>query len=391
MAVRLETRMHFSSSPMMHRTLFGVWLLCAFVLPASAEPGVTDKTILIGQNITLQGGKNDYGVAAQQGAKLYIDQVNAAGGVHGRKLVMRTLDDDNKAGSAQANARTLVNEGAFLLFGSIEGGPSMEIVKVAHDAGVPFFGPMAGSPGLRRPYEPMVFPVRAEHREEFRALMGWGKNVGLKTVGFFHSDSDTGREHLQNVNLLAKELGMQVVMPLPFKSDLSDAQIDAMVQALANANPDIVFNHGSVGLYGKLIAKAKLAGLKTNFMAVNSGSSQLAKSLGPLGGGMLFSQVVPSPWERKRELTREYQDAARRADANAEFTYGGMEGFMTAKALMLALRAAGRDLSRASFVRALEGAQFDLGGVHARYRSGDHEGSRFVDLSMVARDRRFLH
>jgi len=383
--------MNSSSCPMLHRTLVGVWLLGALVLPAVAEPGVTDKTIVIGQNITLQGGTNAYGVAAQQGAKLYIDQANAAGGVHGRKLVLRTLDDDNKSGVAQANARTLVKDGAFVLFGSIEGGPSMEIVKVAHDTGVPFFGPMAGSPGLRRPHEPMVFPVRAEHREEFHALMAWGKSVGLTTVGFFHSDSDTGREHLQNVNLLAKELGMQVVMPLPFKSDLSDAQLDAMVQALEKAKPDIMFNHGSVGLYGKLITKAKLASLKTHFMAVNSGSSQLAKSLGPLASGMLFSQVVPSPWERKRELTREYQDAARRADASAEFTYGGMEGFMTAKALVLALRAAGRDLGRAGFVRALESGQFDLGGIQSRYRSGNHEGSRFVDLSMVARDGRFLH
>jgi ABC-type branched-subunit amino acid transport system substrate-binding protein len=221
--------------------------------------------------------------------------------------------------------------------------------------------------------------------------MAWGKSTGLKTVGFFHADSQTGREHLENVTLLAKELGMQVVLPLPFKSDISDAQIDELVQAIARAKPDMMFNHGSPGLYQKLITKAKQAGIKTNFMAVNSGSSQLAKGLGPLAAGMLFSQVVPSPWERKRELTREYQEAARRADANAEFTYGGVEGFMTAKVLVLALRAAGRDLSRAGLVRALEAAQFDLGGVQVRYRSGDHEGSRFVDLSMVARDGRFLH
>ncbi len=377
---------------MRDRALVGLWLLCAAVLPAAAEPGVTDTAITIGQSITLQAGKNAYGVAAQQGAKLYLDQVNAAGGVFGRKLVLRTLDDDNKSANAQANARTLIKDGAFLLFGSIEGGPSMEIVKVAVEAGVPFFGPMAGSPGLRRPHASMVFPVRAEHREEFRTLMAWGKSVGLKTVGFFHADSDTGREHLQNVNLLAQELGMQVVLPIPFKSDITDAQMDLLVQAVAQTRPDIVFNHGSAGLYGKLISQAKKAGVKSNFMAVNSGSSQLAQNLGPLAAGMLFTQVVPSPWERKRELTREYQDAAQRADAKAEFTYGGLEGYMTAKALVLALRAAGPGLSRAGFVRALEaGQQFNLGGVKAQYRSGDHEGSRFVDLSMVARDGRFIH
>jgi branched-chain amino acid transport system substrate-binding protein len=371
--------------------LMGACVFAGWLAPAAAEPGVTDKAVVIGQTITLQGGKNAYGVAVQQGAKLYIDQVNAAGGVHGRKLVLRTLDDDNQASTAAANARELVKDGAFLLFGSIEGGPSTEIVKVAQEASVPFFGPMAGSPGLRRPYQPMTFPVRAEHRDEFRALMSWGRNTGLKTVGFFHADSDTGREHLQNVTLIAKELGLQVVLSLPFKSDLSDAQIEQFTQSIAKVKPDMMINHGSAGLYQKLITQARKAGSRANFMAVNSGSSQLAKALGPLAEGMLFAQVVPSPWERKRELTREYQDAARRADPQAEFTYGGLEGFMTAKALVLALQAAGRNLSRAGLVRALEAGAFDLGGVQTRYRGGDHEGSRFVDLSMVARDGRFLH
>lgn len=358
---------------------------------SAADPGVSATEVVIGQSITLQGGKNAYGLAVQQGAKLYIDQVNAAGGVHGRKLMLRTLDDDNKTGVAEANARKLVQDGAFLLFGSVEGGPSTAIVKVAQETGVPFFGPMAGSPGLRRPFQPLVFPVRAEHRDEFKALMTWGKNTGLKTVAFFHADSPTGLEHLENVRIIAKALELNVVLPLPFGSDVGDAQIDQMVQATLKAKPDMMLNHGSPGLYQKLITKARLAGSKTNFMAVNSGSSQIAKGLGALAEGMLFAQVVPSPWERKRAITREYQDATRRTDAQAEFTYGGLEGFMTAKALVMALRATGRDLTRAHLVRTLDSGQFDLGGVATRYSNGDHEGSRFVDLSMVARDGRFLH
>jgi branched-chain amino acid transport system substrate-binding protein len=376
----------------LRNAVLGACLAVAAALPATADPGVSSTEVVIGQTITLQGGKNAYGVAAYRGVKLYLDEVNAAGGVHGRRIVLRTLDDDNQSATAEANARKLVQDGAFVLFGSIEGGPSTAIAKVAQEARVPFFGPMAGSPGLRRPHQPMVYPVRAEHREEFRALLTWGKGIGLKTVGFIHADSDTGREHLQNVELIAKALGLQVVLPLPFKGDPGDAQFDQMVQAMARTQPDMMLNHGSSGLYRQLIVKAKAAGLKTNFMAVNSGSSQIAKGLGPLAAGMLFAQVVPSPWERKREITREYQAASRRADANAEFTYGGMEGFMTAKALVLALRATGRDLSRDSFVKVLDsGASFDLGGLGTRYRRGDHEGSTFVDLSMVARDGHFIH
>ncbi|MCC6250013.1 MAG: ABC transporter substrate-binding protein [Rubrivivax sp.] len=358
---------------------------------ARAEPGVTDSEILIGQSITLQGGKNAYGVAAHHGMKLYIDQVNAAGGLHGRRIVVKTLDDDNRNATAEANARKLVDEGAFMLFGAVEGGPSTAVMKVAAERKVPFFGPMAGPPALRRPHQEWVFPVRAEHRDEFRALMEWGKSLGMKTVGFFHVDSANGKEHLGNVNMIAKELGLQVVLSVPFKPDTSDTDLERFVGQIRDAKPDLLFNHGSAALYEKLVSKALRAGLRTRFVGVNSGSTQIARSLGPLAQGMVFAQVVPSPWERKREITREYQEAARRADPKAEFSYGGMEGFLTAKALVMALRAAGKDLTRTSFARSLRGSTFDLGGVKVQYTNTEHTGSRFVDLSMVDRNGRFIH
>jgi branched-chain amino acid transport system substrate-binding protein len=366
--------------------------LAAAALPAwAADPGLTDRELVVGQAISLQGGKNTHGVAALLGIRVYLDSVNAAGGVNGRRIVLKTLDDDAKGPTAEAHARKLVDDGVFMLFGSLEGGPSTAVAKVAGEKNVPFLGPMAGPPALRRPYKPMVFPVRAEHRDEFRALMAWGKSIGLKTVGFFHADGPNGAEHLTNVRNHAKDLDLQVVLAQPFKPDTTDAQIDDMVRQIAAGKPDMYFNHGSPALYEKLVRKAKQAGLKTTFMAVNSGSSQIAKALGPMAQGMVFAQVVPSPWERKRAITREFQDAMRKADPKAEFSYGALEGYVTAKALVTALRGAGRDLSRAGLAKWLENASFDLGGIKVEYGTGEHVGSRFVDLSMVNREGRFMH
>ena len=72
---------------------------------AMAADGVTRSQLLIGQNITLQGGKNDYGTAVQDGIQTYLNLVNGRGGVNGRQIVLKTLDDDNKAAQAEANAR----------------------------------------------------------------------------------------------------------------------------------------------------------------------------------------------------------------------------------------------------------------------------------------------
>jgi ABC-type branched-subunit amino acid transport system substrate-binding protein len=352
--------------------------------------GVTDTSIVLGQNLSLQGGKNSYGVAAAEGMKLCVDQVNAAGGVHGRKIVMRILDDDNKADQAEANARQLVADGAFILFGAIDGGPSTAVMKVANELKVPFFGPLAGPPTLRSPHQPLVFPVRAEHQDEFRALMTWGKSTGLKTVGFLRADTAVGQMHLANVQRIAAELGLQVVLDLPFKGDISDAQIGAWVKGIEASKADMFLNHGSVGLYQKLVSQAKTAGVKTTFMAVNSGSSQIAKGLGPLAKGMVFAQVVPNPWARKLGIAREYQDAARKADPKAEFSYGALEGYMTAKAMVMSLQATGRELTRERWLRTMANARFDLGGLTIQYKTGLHEGSRYVDLSMVDREGRFI-
>ena len=356
-----------------------------------ADPGVSDTQIVIGQSIALEGGKNSYGLAAAEGAKLYFDMVNAAGGVHGRKIVLDVLDDNNKAADAEANARKLIANGVFILFGSIEGGPSTGVMKAANELRVPFFGPMAGSPTLRRPFSPYVFPVRAEHRDEFRALMTWGKRIGLKTVGFLHAESDVGLSHLENVKLIAAELGLTVNAAIPLKNAPSDADIDAMVKAIGEKKPDIFFNHGSGSVYQKIIAKAKAARLTTNFMGVNSGSTQIAKGLGELASGIVFAQVVPNPLERKHLISREFQDAALKADFRQGLSYGALEGFLTAKVLVLGLKGSGRDLTRAGLVRTLEAANFELGGVTLSYSPKTHEGSRFVDLSMVSRDGRFVH
>lgn len=356
----------------------------------AAEPGVAPAEILIGQNITLQGGKNAYGVEVLAGIKTLLADANRAGGVHGRRIVLRTLDDDNQAATAEANARKLVEGGAFILFGSLEGGPSTAVLKAAEELKVPFFGPMAGSPNLRRPYQPLVFPVRAEHREEFRVLLRYGASIGHRRVGFFHADSEVGRLHLANVRLAAQEAGVEFAAAMPFKSDLDDAKIDAMVRQLAEARADLVLNHGSASLYERLIRKARGAGLKCSFVAVNSGSTQLAASLGELAQGMVFSQVVPSPWARKTAIAREYQEAFARTNPGRAFSYGSMEGYLTAKAMVAALRLAGPQPTRSGFAKALIGANFDLGGFRLEYGNGLHTGSTYVDLAMVTRDGKFL-
>ena len=237
---------------------------------AHAADGVSAQQLLIVQTITLQGGKNDYGVAVLDGVQAYLAQVNRQGGIADRKVVVKVLDDDNKPAQAEANARELITKDkVFIVFGSIEGGPSNAVMKVSNELKVPFFGPMAGSPTFRAPHQPLVFPVRAEHKEEFRALLAHAKNLGMTRVAFLRSDSAVGQEHLANVRKIIQPLGLELAADLPFKSDINDAGIDAVVKQIASSGAQMVFNHGSTGIYEKIIRKAREQQLTTQFYGVN--------------------------------------------------------------------------------------------------------------------------
>jgi branched-chain amino acid transport system substrate-binding protein len=370
-------------------------IACATLLavaPAQAVDGVTARQLLIGQSITLEGGKNDYGAAVLAGVQTYLSVVNAHGGVNGRQILLKTLDDENNSAKAETNAHRLVEQDkVFALFGSIEGGPSIAVMKAANELKVPFFGPMAGSPTLRRPYQSLVFPVRAEHREEFVALLLHAKSLGMQKVAFLRADSETGQQHLANVRLICQQLGMTLVADLPFKSDITDDQLEKMVMQLEQTGAQMVFNHGGAGIYEKFIRKAKAKAVHTVFYAVNSASAQLVKRLGELSHGMVFTQVVPSPWERKSAITREYQAEFARFKPGQEFSYGSLEGYVTAKALVAGLLLAGPNPSREGFVAALEGATLDINGLRASYDRSNHKGLAFVDISMVTRESKFRH
>jgi branched-chain amino acid transport system substrate-binding protein len=367
-------------------------LACGWSAPSFAEEGVSPKAIVIGQSLALQGGKNSYGVAVAEGIQAWLKVVNGRGGVAGRQIALRTLDDNNQSATAKTNAQQLISqEKVFILFGSIEGGPSSGVMEVAVAAGVPFFGPMAGSPGLRSPHQPLVYPVRAEHREEFRALLQYARKTGATRVGFFRSDSEVGLQHLENVRRISKELGLEVVADMPFKSDITPAQLDELARRIRSTQAQVVFNHGSAGTYEKLVRATLAQGNRNVFYGVNSGSTQLAHNLGDLARGMVFAQIVPSPWERKTALARAYQVDYARAYPDREFSYGSLEGYLTARALVQALELAGPNPTRASFIAGLQNTDLDIEGLAVRYTPQAHTGLSFVDLSIVTRDGRFQH
>ena len=121
------------------------------------------------------------------------------------------------------------------------------------------------------------------------------------------------------------------------------------------------------------------------------GARALASDLGAEGYGVIVSQVVPFPWATNIGVVRDYQRAMARFAPQGTLSFTSLEGYLAAKVFAEGLRRAGRELTRERFIRALEALSgFDAGGFFVTFTPTDHSGSRFVELTMIGRDGRFI-
>jgi ABC-type branched-subunit amino acid transport system substrate-binding protein len=360
------------------------------VLVAAAPYAAAQEPIVIGQTIALSGGLAEHGKAVHQGALAYLKKVNAAGGIGGREIVLKTLDDGGDSQRAAENTRKLIEqEHVVAVFGGIEGGPCVASMKVAAEKRVPLVACMAGSPELREPFQRYAFPVRAPHFDEFAKLIDTAAQYGHRRVAFLHSDSDTGRKHLANVQRLLRARGLELAMAIPLASKPDAVKI---AQQLKEGGIQAMFNHGSYGVYAEIIRESRKLGLQTQFLAINSGAQQMVRSLNEHASGLIFTQVVPYPWGTVTPVVKEFRDSAKSIEGGISFS--AMEGFMSAKVLAEALSRAGRSrkaLNPDTLIAALEGMKsYDLGGLEVRFSPTEHKGSDFVDTVVVASDGRFV-
>ena len=116
----------------------GLTFLTSFAL---AEDGVSSSTILIGQSVSLSGPTGSLGEEMRQGALAYFEQVNRQGGVNGRQIVLKTMDDAYDANRTAANVKHLIEDDkVFALLGLRGTAHTNAAAKIFTPAKVPLVG-----------------------------------------------------------------------------------------------------------------------------------------------------------------------------------------------------------------------------------------------------------
>src|SRR5438045_8699250 len=106
-------------------------------LPALAQ----SRTLVLGQSAAFSGPAAQLGIQMNRGARIYFDSVNAAGGINGHTIELRTLDDGYEPERCKANTEQFIKSNAFALFGYVGTPTCVAALPLVTDAKIPFFGP----------------------------------------------------------------------------------------------------------------------------------------------------------------------------------------------------------------------------------------------------------
>jgi branched-chain amino acid transport system substrate-binding protein len=365
---------------------------CLAAAPLSAlAQGVTKTTILIGQSGPLSGSNKEFGEDIRDGANAYFKKINDAGGVHGRKIQLVTLDDANDAKRSGENARILIEErGVLALFGYASATLSMPALPLVEKHRVPFVGPFTGADPMRK-FRPLVYNVRASYADELEKIVEFYTITGMKKFAVVHYDDAVGKENLGAVEAALTKRGLKPVAIGAVKRNATGFG-DAVNGVLA-AQPDVVIATTLYSTTAGFIKQARRGGSGAQFASTSFvGASALANELKEQGTGVVVAQVVPPYSKTSIAVVKEYQAAIEKLLGKKDYSFTSLEAYIAAKVLVEGLRRAGANLTRETLAKALDSMQnFDVGGYTVGFSPNDHNGSRFVELTAISKAGRFAY
>ena len=345
-----------------------------------------DSRIVLGQSAAFSGPAMQLGTQFHAGARLWFDQLNAKGGVGGRQVEIRHLDDGYEPDRCVANTEKLIKDEVFALFGYIGTPTSLAALPLATSARVPFIAPFTGAMGLREPFKREAFHLRASYDDETALIVKQLIELSQNRIGVFYQNDAYGKAGLSGVT---KALAARQLKPIAEGTvERNSEDVAAAVAKLAKSGAQAIVQIGAYKACAAFIRQARKAGYGGKFYNVSFvGTQALADELGKDGAGVVVSQVVPSPYNPARPVSREFVAAAKQ-QGRVQANLSSMEGYLAAKLFTEGLKRAGGKPTREALIAALESINEDFGGYRVSFGPGNHVASKFVELSMLTGDGR---
>ena len=202
--------------------------------------GVTADSIKIGVHTDLSGGLAIWGVPAVNGQRMRFDEVNAAGGIHGRKIDFIVEDSQYQVPNSVKATNKLINvDDIFLMVGAMGTPMNIAVMPRMFEAGVPNLFPISAGVQMYEPLHPMKFSYFVSYRDQARAGMAYMvEKHGIKSVCLQALASDYGHEVEVGFNMAVEELGLDVAYVGHHKG--SETDFTGTIAAIKNSGCELL-------------------------------------------------------------------------------------------------------------------------------------------------------
>jgi branched-chain amino acid transport system substrate-binding protein len=329
--------------------------LVALPAGASAETrGVTKDEIVLGMPTDLSGVAATYGVSSSNAAKMRFDEINDAGGIHGRKIRLIIEDQGYQVPKAVQACNKLINRDKVFAFVGPLGTPmNNACFKDQFEANVPNMFPLSAARSMYEPFHRLKFYGAASYVDQIRSAVDYFvKEKGKKNVCVMYQDTDFGKEIVVGAEIQTKKLGIKVVEQTAHKP--TDQDFTAPITKLRQAGCDLI-------LMGTIVRDSIVPYTTARKMGWNEvdfvGSAAVydlvvgaAQGMeGFYGMGLTEMPYPDSPVASVREFVEKYKKRF-----NIDPNIGAVYGYVAADLTATGLKNAGKDLTVDSFVKGME-------------------------------------
>ena len=367
-------------------------LLQVLGLSAALTAGAASaqEALIIGASLPLSGSQAAAGKEGQAIMQAQIDAFNREGGIGGRKLTLKLLDDGYDPQRTATNTRLLTEQGAVALLNCWGTASCAAMQPELERSQTPLIGAIAGAGALRQQPGRMVYPLRATTRTEINAMLQQIQTLGQSQVAIVYQQDSFGQSSLDVARAVLKERSMGAAQELAI--DASGSNAAALTQQLTQASPApqaiIVLAGASATV--SLVTQARQAQLQQSIYNLAAQANQaVVKGLGSHTRSIVFTTLVPSPWRSSVPAVKSYQQLLS-ASGMPPPSYLGLEVFINTHALLEGLRKAGPGVQRSTLPAALEAlGELRYGHMHVRLAAPARTGSSYVGLAMIDQSGQF--
>lgn len=369
-------------------SILALGLAAGMASAAQAQQGVSDTEIVIGSNGDLSGVFAPFNVQAIKAAQQYFDEVNAAGGVHGRKIKFVVEDHGYQVPKAVQNYNKLVNSdkvfAMILNLGTphvIAGFKMMEPAKVAN------ISPLTAARQMLEGDTTYKYTGLSSYYDQMKSGVEFlAKQTGAKEICAMYFPSDFGLEVYEGTKEKTEELGLKFAAETTHKPD--DQDFVGSLTKLRDAGCDIVAT--AVGVRQTIVILGTAKKLGWNDVAFIGSSAGFNTAVAKVPGGVTEGYYAAAGWsDLEHRLStdpelKKWADSFKAATGEDPGTAAQL-GRSAAVVLVKGLEAAGKDLTPESFKTGMETLEFDdhILDAHINYGPNDHQGGDIIVISKV--------